>query len=126
MRREEIIEGCVITDIEQVPVIQAGALQVLVIHPEAQRLDQVQHRAGDRAGARDIARVLRDLGLDQNDMEHALPPCVSKNVVFILCEIFALFKCFSHFAAFLSIRAARGRISGGFCRLPVSFPRKVC
>ena len=38
---------------------------------EAQRLDQMQHRACGGAGARDVAGVLRDLRLDQNDVQHS-------------------------------------------------------
>ncbi|MNR67286.1 hypothetical protein D3C85_1911990 [compost metagenome] len=51
-------------------VIQAGAAQALIVHLEAQRFDQVQLAAGIGAQADDVAGVRRNLGLEQNDMEH--------------------------------------------------------
>ena len=55
------------------PVIQARTLHPLIVNRKAERLDQVQHAARRRAGAGDVARVLRDLRLNQNNMQHGTP-----------------------------------------------------
>ena len=70
---KERIQVFVPAHVEQVPVIQPRTLELPVIDGEAERLDKVQHGAGDRAGARDVSGVLRDLGLDQNYVEHKTP-----------------------------------------------------
>ena len=54
------------------PVVQTCAFHALVVEREAERLDQMQHAAGRRAGAGDIAGILRNLRLDQNDIDHLL------------------------------------------------------
>ena len=52
------------------PVIHPGAFQGAVVQLEPERLDQVQPcGAGGGAKTGDIARVRRDLGLDQDDVE---------------------------------------------------------
>lgn len=56
--------------IDQMPVVQSRALDGAVRDVEAQRLDQMQHRAGRGTGTGDIAGVLRDLRRDENDVQH--------------------------------------------------------
>src|SRR5439155_16102150 len=51
-------------------VVEAGALQLAIVEPEAQRLDQVQLGAGVRCQSNDVAGVGRDLGLNENDRHH--------------------------------------------------------
>ncbi len=51
-------------------VVEPGALELAVIHGEAERLDQVQARAGVRREADHVAGVRRDLGMDEDDVEH--------------------------------------------------------
>ncbi len=51
-------------------VVQPGAPHQLVVHGKAQRLDQVQRAAGVRAQADHVARVRRDFGVDEDDVEH--------------------------------------------------------
>jgi hypothetical protein len=51
-------------------VVEAGAAHVLVVHREAERLDQVQRAAGVGRQPDDVAGVGRDLGRDQDDAEH--------------------------------------------------------
>ena len=53
------------------PVVEAGALDVLVIEGEAERLDEVQRGADGERGAAEVARVPVDLGLDEDEVEHA-------------------------------------------------------
>ena len=52
------------------PVIQTGPLHALVVDSKAERLDQMQHTACRRTGAGNVAGVLRNLWLDQNNVEH--------------------------------------------------------
>ena len=54
----------------QIPIVQPGALQVFVAQRKAQRLNQMQRCACRGAGARDIARVLRDFRVEQHDVHH--------------------------------------------------------
>ena len=51
-------------------VIQPGAPQQLVVHREAQRLDQVQLAAGVGTEPDHVAGVRRDFGVDEDDVEH--------------------------------------------------------
>ena len=51
-------------------VVQPRALQQAVLHREAERLHEVQRAAGVRRQADHVARVRRDLGLDEDDVEH--------------------------------------------------------
>ena len=51
--------------------VQPGTAQVRVGQVEAERLDQVQVRAGDRGEPDRVARVRRDARLDEHDVEHA-------------------------------------------------------
>ena len=52
------------------PVVQPRALDGAVGNIEPEGLDEVQMRPRRRAGARDIAAVLRDLRLDEHDIQH--------------------------------------------------------
>ena len=47
-----------------------GASQSGIVKCEAQRADQVQHGAGIRTQANHVAGVRRDLGAEQDDMQH--------------------------------------------------------
>lgn len=57
------LQGCVLV------IVQAGASELLVAEVEAERLDQVQARAGVGAQANHIARVGRNFRLKQDDIE---------------------------------------------------------
>jgi hypothetical protein len=63
-RREARVHG----EVDQRPVVEPGALQVAVLEREAERLDQVQRRAGGGRQARGAAGVVRDLGVHQQDV----------------------------------------------------------
>ena len=52
-------------------VVQARAAHVLVFHREAQRLNQMQGATGVGRQADDVARVGRNFGVDEDDVEHA-------------------------------------------------------
>jgi hypothetical protein len=55
------------------PVVKPRALQIPVVQAEAQRLDQVQRRAGGRACPGDVAGILRDFRADQHHVHHLSP-----------------------------------------------------
>ena len=55
--------------VEAAPVIRAGPPEPAVAEDESQRPDQVEARSGGRAGPGDIARVLRNLRRDKDDVE---------------------------------------------------------
>lgn len=52
------------------PVIEPGAAQRTIFQRKAERLDEVQMRAGREAEPADVAGIRRDLGLDENDVKH--------------------------------------------------------
>src|ERR1700722_12285178 len=58
-------DGC------EIVIVEPRSLQALVIQKEAQRLDQVQSRAGVRAQAYGVTGIRRNLRLEQHDMKHA-------------------------------------------------------
>ena len=51
------------------PVVEAGAFHLLLVERKAQRLDQVQGRAGREAGAAGIAGIPVNLGMDEDDVD---------------------------------------------------------
>ncbi len=57
-------------DGREIVIVEPGSLQALVVQAESQRFHQVQRRAGVRAQADHIARIRRNLGLEQHDVEH--------------------------------------------------------
>jgi hypothetical protein len=58
----------VVPDIEGVPVIHAGAAQFGVGDLKAKRMDEVEGAAGEGAHTPDIPRVLRNLGVVQDEV----------------------------------------------------------
>ena len=53
------------------PVVQSGALEPLVGNLKAERTYQMQYRTRAGAGSRDVSGVLRNLRLDQYNIEHS-------------------------------------------------------
>src|SRR5699024_7478491 len=58
-------------DVREVVIVEAGAPELRVRQVEPQGLDEVQHAAGDRRQPDRVARVRRDLGLVEDDVEHS-------------------------------------------------------
>ena len=60
------------------PVVQSRALEFAVIDLKAERADEVKRRARGGAGARNVARVLRDFGFVKYNIDgfHMLFPFV--------------------------------------------------
>ena len=63
------LDGVVHPQVQEIPVIQPRPLHRLVRNIEAQGADQMQSGPGDGAGAGDIAGVLGDLRLYQDDVD---------------------------------------------------------
>ena len=55
--------------LDPLPVVEAGSAHLALVEREAERLDEVQARAGREAGAAGVSRVPVDLGLDERDVE---------------------------------------------------------
>ncbi|MFD2423589.1 hypothetical protein ACFSUI_05060 [Ralstonia solanacearum] len=55
-------------------IVQSGAAHARVLERKAEWFDQVQLRAGVGAQADHIARVGRNFGFDENDVEHGGRP----------------------------------------------------
>ena len=66
---KKFIQAAVQGDVQQVPVIQPGALQLFVFNGKAHGPHQVQPRARGGAGACNVAGVLRNLRLHQHDVQ---------------------------------------------------------
>ena len=71
---EVLAEVFVYAYVDKVPVVKAAALDGLIGNIKAERLYQVESRAGRRAGSRDCARVMRYLRLKKNYIQHYLIP----------------------------------------------------
>lgn len=64
----EVPEIFIIADIQKLPVIQTCALEILILNGKAQRLNQMQDGICHCAGTRDIACVLGNFRLQQNNV----------------------------------------------------------
>ena len=77
--RKEILPAGIGRHVQVLPVAQTGATYRLVIERKAQWLHQMQMGTGDHAGTADIARIGRNLGCIQHDIEHESPWLRTKN-----------------------------------------------
>ena len=71
VRFEEFLGTSPAHDFDVVPVIAARAAQIALGNAKARRLHYMQPRADACARARDIARVLRNFGFNENDIQHS-------------------------------------------------------
>jgi hypothetical protein len=61
-------------------IVEPGALQLPVFHGEAERLDQMQARAGIGREADHVAGVRRDLRRVEHDLKHEREaPCARRS-----------------------------------------------
>ncbi len=65
----KILQTVVVGDIQLVPVIQPCAFQLFVVYGEAHGADEMQRSPRGGAGAGDVARILRNFGLMQYDID---------------------------------------------------------
>ena len=77
--RKEILPAGIGRHVQVLPVAQTGATYRLVVERKPQRLHQMQAGAGNHAGAADIARIGRNLGRIQHNVEHESPWLRTKN-----------------------------------------------
>jgi hypothetical protein len=73
VRLQDLVEILMHVHVDQMPIIETGTLQMLVIDGKAQGLHQMQLNARVGTGAGDIARVAGNLRLYQNDMQKNTP-----------------------------------------------------
>ena len=66
---KEIFQIFIICNIELMPVVEPGAFELAVVNGKPHRFDDMQCGAGSGTGARDIAGVLRNFRLMQNDVD---------------------------------------------------------
>ena len=59
----------VLADVDEVPVVDPRPPNAMLVDPEAERPDEVEHGPGRGAEAGDVPRVRRNLRLDENDVE---------------------------------------------------------
>ena len=59
----KIVKTVVIGDVELMPIVQPCALELAVVNCKSEWANEVQGRTRRRAGARNVARVLRNFGL---------------------------------------------------------------
>src|SRR5262245_41050622 len=59
-------------NVHEVPIVETGAPNGMLVDAKTELSDEVKGRAGTRAKASDVARVGRDLGLDQNHVKRPL------------------------------------------------------
>ena len=62
---------CVALHVGVLVVIEPGALQLPIVHREAERLDEMQPRARIGGEADDVAGVRWNLRMDEDDLKHA-------------------------------------------------------
>lgn len=85
LRRTEVeivsgVHGCdlrkvlVVMHLDEMPVVEPGALEVLVIRREAQRLDEMKLDARRRTEAGDVPRIARNLRFYQYYMQCLFTP----------------------------------------------------
>src|ERR1019366_2757146 len=66
---EEVLEVDVLADVHEVPVVDPGTAHAVVVDAETQRADEVHGGGRGGAEAGDVARVGRDLRLDEDHVE---------------------------------------------------------
>jgi hypothetical protein len=62
-------EILILKDIDQIPIVQTGPLEVAVFRGESERFDQMETGTGGGAGSGDVACILGDFRLVKNDMD---------------------------------------------------------
>ena len=75
---EQCLQAFIVAHPDQVPVVQTRPAHGALGYVKAQGADQMQPAAGGGAGAGDIAAVLRDLRLDEDDVQHGTAPFCAK------------------------------------------------
>jgi hypothetical protein len=66
----QVLKGWPDPNVASVPIVHAGTSQELIFQGEAERLDKMEAGASSDAEPRNVSRVRRNLGLNQDDMKH--------------------------------------------------------
>ena len=66
----KLAQRVVISYIDLIPVIESGTFYGAVAYLESERTDEMKPRVSTSASARDIARILRNFGFNQNNVKH--------------------------------------------------------
>lgn len=67
---EKVVDAVIVGDVDEIPVVEPGTFEVAVGDLEAEGSHKVEPCARSGTGARDIAGVLRDLRLEQHDVQN--------------------------------------------------------
>ena len=73
--REERLDARPPHNLDIIPIVASGPLQVLLRQPKPHRLHQMQPRPHARARASDVPRILRNLRFHKNDVQHYACSC---------------------------------------------------
>ena len=82
MAAGEVVQVFVICHLYQVPVVQTCPAHGALRDIEAQGADQMETAAGSSAGAGDVAAILGDLRLHQDDIQHMDKPSFLTDIIF--------------------------------------------
>ncbi len=72
---QKCLETWMVPDINLMPVVQSRPLEVFVVYPKTEGMDQMEHQFGSPAQAGDITGVGRYLGLIEDHMEGRVIKC---------------------------------------------------
>ena len=72
---KEIVQILIVSNVQQMPVIQTGSFQLFVVDFEAHGLHDVQTGACGGAGAADVTGVLRNLRFHQHNIQCGHSAC---------------------------------------------------
>ena len=61
-----------LSHVDEMPIVHAGATHRVLVDPESEATDEMQRRFRGGAKTRDVPGVRRDLGLDQDDVQRGL------------------------------------------------------
>ena len=71
---EEVVKAVVIRDIQKMPVIQPRALELFVRRRKTHRFYDVERRARNSAGSRNISRILGNVRFGEDNIQLNLNP----------------------------------------------------
>jgi hypothetical protein len=66
----QLLKGSPDPKVTSIPVVHARTSQELIFQREAERLDEMEAGSSSDAEPRNVSRVRRNLGLNQDDMKH--------------------------------------------------------
>lgn len=67
---EKVVDAVIVGDVDEIPVVEPRSLEVAIGDLEAEGSHKVEPCARSGTGARDVAGVLRDLRLEEHDVQN--------------------------------------------------------